>query len=138
MSGIIVPVLQQELLDFSFLLASTTQKLTLATALPVANYKSGLLAVRVHTNNIPSGASLQFLLYPTLPCKTDGRQFTNTGLAVASLTVDDGDVAPLYLQTAITTMTAAFLLIELLATQVSSDPGALSAQLSADLLLREE
>lgn len=137
MAGKIIQILRQKLLDFTFLGNSGTEKLTLHTALPVANYKSGLLAVRIHTNNIPTGGSFQFRLSPTLPCSTDGRQFTNTSLGVASLTVDDSFSAPWYLQAAISTMTAAFLLIEILATQAATAT-TFSAQLSADLLLREE
>lgn len=137
MAGIVVPLMEQELLDFSYLGSSAQEILTLHTALPVASYKSGLLMVRVHTNNIPSGASFLFRVYPTLPSPTDGRQFTNTALAVTDVTVDDGDAAPLYLHSAITTMTAAFLLVQVHATQASSTQ-TFAAQLSAALLLREE
>lgn len=93
--------------------------------------------VRVHTNDIPSGGSFLIRLYPTLPSRTDGRQFTNTGLAVGELTVDDGDSAPIYLHTVLSSISAAFLLVQVHATQATSTQK-FAAQLSADLVLREE
>ena len=129
--------MQQRHLDFSYLGSLAQEVLTLHTALPVVPYKSGILMVRVHTNNIPSGGEFLFRLYPTLPSQTDGRQFTNTALSVAEVAVDDGDSAPGYLHTAITTVSAAFLLVQIHATQASSSQK-FAAQLSADLLLREE
>lgn len=75
-------------------------------------------------------------LYPTLPSSTDGRQFYNTATTLGSVTVTNSTAAPGYLQTAIATMNAAYIFAELKAVQAGS-PGALAAQLSADLVLRE-
>lgn len=137
MTGIVVPLMEQRHLDFSYLANSEQEILTLHAELPVALYKSGLLMVRVHENNIPAKASFQISLYPTLPCKTDGRQFTNTELSVASVLVLQNDCAPVYLHSPIEIVNAAYLLIQIHAKQGGSTQK-FSAQLSAELLLREE
>lgn len=137
MPGILVPLMEQRHLDFSYLAGSAQEVLTLHTALPVVPYKTGLLMVRVHTNDIPSGGSILLRLYPTLPSQTDGRQFTNTALAVGEITVDDGDSAPIYLHTALSSISAAYLLVQVHATQATSTQK-FAAQLSADLMLRED
>lgn len=56
MSGVIVPILQQRQFDFSYLAGSATEVIPLHAALPAVPFKSGLIAVRIHTNNLQSGA----------------------------------------------------------------------------------
>lgn len=139
MSGIIVPLFEQRHLDFSYLAGAASEILTLHTALPVVPYKSGVLMLRIHEKNVgATPAKFLLRLYPTLPCKTDGRQFTNTALAIAEIEVNSASPSgPSYLHADIATVTAAYLLVQLHISQATS-PATLTAQLSAELVLRED
>ncbi|MBL4684068.1 MAG: hypothetical protein JKY37_05725 [Nannocystaceae bacterium] len=138
MAGTIIQLMEQRHLDFSSLAPGASEIVTLHNALPVACYKSALLMVRIHSKDIGnSPARFLLRLYPTLPSKSDGRQFTNTGLALADVEVNGATIgAPAYLHDEIPALAAAYLLVQIHVEQ-STAGGSLSAQLSAELLLRE-
>lgn len=139
MTGTIIPLMPQRHLDFSYLAGSGSEILTLQAAIPVVPFKSGLLMVRVHSANIgPNPARFLFRLYPTLPSGTDGRQFTNTALAIAEVEVNaSSPAAPTYLQDDFASNDAAYMLAQIHVEQATSSQ-TLAAQLSAALLLRED
>lgn len=79
MSGVIIPVLDKKIFEFSFL-AAGAQDVVLQPAIETAGFYRVRLLVRVHALNVSGGtpSNFDFKLQHTLPSDSDPQEFTDT------------------------------------------------------------
>ena len=98
MSGIIVPIVEQYVIDYSFLDASATAGVIFEKALNVIPYKSGRLLTQLHAIDFHTGGgqTLDVNVYGAYPSRRDPQDFgTATAIMTTQLTNTDaaGDLA---------------------------------------------
>jgi len=125
-------ILRKEVLDFSFLAASSATTVTLRRALWLGEFHFLWYGVRIHNLAIDSGS---FVLdaYHTLPNRDDPAEFTQS-TQLLPLTVNTADAAP-KLEFATENKFGPYLKFQLTATQ-GAGGGRLYAELSSVLLAR--
>lgn len=132
MAGVLIPFLPETHYNFSYLGASATETVRLAGAIPVSDYVSAVLLVRLHTNNNSAG-TVALKAYPAAPSMSDPRAYVD---ATADLSVSfTTDTAPKLLKDSTSTIGGGHYAIYLEVTQ-NATPATLAFQISADLLVR--
>ena len=136
--GIRIPVLRYRVFNYSFLVSPATASLIIAPAIPVAEYRSALLEVRLHTGEIASGgARYNFEVKGVNPSAGDGQDFVTANLA-SSTSITSSTTYP----TVLSVGSAALKDLQypairiVLSARGPSSAGALYLQASADLVLR--
>lgn len=142
MPGKLVPILCKRHFDFTAVAGGASQDIVLVADIDTASYVYAGIFVRVHARNMTAGQSLDFSLYNTLPTEADHREFVETdgaGSPSALVTVTVTSASPAAapgMQSDYTTRIGPFLKVVLSANQ-DSTPATFYAELSAELLLRE-
>lgn len=126
-------ILRKQILDFSFLAASSQTTVTLRRALWLGEFHYLWYGVRIHNLAIDSGS---FVLdaHRTLPSRDDPAEFTQS-TQLLRLTVNTADTAPKLESTTEDEIFGPYLRFELTATQ-GAGGGRLYAELSSVLLAR--
>lgn len=86
MAGIIVPIVEKRIYEFSFLGSSATQDVVLHPALDVGAWHRARLVVLVHQYSATSG-SFDVLAQHTFPSELDRQEFVISGSNFLSLTL---------------------------------------------------
>ena len=133
MPGVIIPILDKRVFEFSFLGNAATQDVVLHPAVDIISYLKVKVLVRVHSITATTG-NFQFRLFNTFPSEQDPQEFTDS-TAVGSAT-SITTASPNIVVANSTTDAQAFLKIVLRATQGTSG-NTLYGEFSAALLLRE-
>lgn len=135
MTGIIVPVLEKKIFEFSFLGNGQSQDVVLLPAIDVGAWFRVRLVVRVHQINTASG-NFSFKLQNTLPSDEDRQEFTDDTSSFLTLSGITAGSLPPNIKTVSGTDPQAYLKFSITATQVTAgDP--LYGEFSAVLVLRE-
>lgn len=137
MNSSLIPIINKQRFDFSFLTGTASQVVTLAPAIDLILYKTVFLMVRVHQISIASGQSFTFTLQSTLPSEEDPQEFTDTTSSILTVSVPFGTSAPKLLSGSGTNPLAFGKLI-MTATQGSVSGTPLYAEMSACVLGRSE
>ena len=135
MSGIIIPVLDKRIFEFSFLGTSGTQDVVLQSAIDVSSFYRVRLLVRVHSITATTG-NFAFKLLHTLPSDSDPQEFTISSGGSEFLTLTGITSASPNIKTATATDPQAFLKLVLTATQGTSG-NTLYGEFSAVLVGRD-
>ena len=135
MAGSRLPIIPKRQFDFSNLAVGTTQTLIVQERFDISQYIDCMIALRVHSFALPSGNTLRFDVFgdgytrddPTLTFRTAVPLFTSTSLPIFStdpqnLTTYGGTIRGHYAQ--------------VVATATKTQPGALAATVSLDMILR--
>ena len=139
MSGIIVPLFPKKSFDFTFLGVSAFKTITIHRALNVVPFYYAKLIVRVHNVSIVAAGTqgtIKVIATGTDPSREDPQEFVDPAAAVLTITLNNASTAPSY-QGISDSNLAPYYKITLLAQQGSTAGGALYAEISADLVLRE-
>lgn len=134
MPGIIIPVLEKRIFEFSFLSTSGSQQVVLQPAIDVSGFYRVRLLVRVHNLNLSGTSNFDFKLQHTLPSDSDPQEFTDTSsdfLAITNITSASPNI-----KTATATDPQAYLKLLLKANQQTTG-NLLYGEFSAVLVLRE-
>ena len=119
--GIVVPLINRQHYDFSYLSAGCTETITLAAAANVVMATSALLVVRIHVNNVGDGASISLKCFPTAPSREDPAEFSAETPDLSAVVTNQD--APFYLSTPLSTPpNGAWWKIDLIGHQHSSAP----------------
>jgi hypothetical protein len=132
MAGIIVPILEQRVFEYSYLAGTNTQDVVLHPGVDVGNWYRVRLVVLVHQITASTG-NFVFKLQHAFPCESDRQEFVDTSdfLATASITSNSPNI-----KTITGTDPQAYLKVILRATQVTSST-TLYGEFSAYLVLRD-
>lgn len=133
MSGIIVPVLNKQIFEFSFLGTGADQDVVLHPAIDVGAWFRVRLVVRVHQITATSG-NFTFKLQHTLPSDEDRQEFVDT--SADFLTTGNITSASPNIKTISGTDPQAYLKLVLRAHQVTAG-NTLYGEFSAVLVLRD-
>ena len=134
MAGLIIPILDKRVFEFSFLGASpAAQDVVLHPAVDITAFYRVKLLVRVHSITATTG-NFQFRFYNTFPSEQDPQEFTDSTAVgtAASITT----ASPNIVVANTTTDAQAFLKIVLRASQGTAG-NTLYGEFSAALLCRE-
>ena len=137
MAGLIIPFLNRQRFDFTFLASGATTDTTIIPAVNVSMFNTVKLLVRVHEQQMQSGQSLTFDLTSTLPARDDPREINMGGTAFLSLAISSSSGTAPYLLSGSATDPDAFVKITLTAEQGGSPSLPFYAELSAALVVRE-
>lgn len=137
MHSSLIPIINKQRFDYSFLSGTTAQQVTLAGAVDLTSYKTVFLMVRIHRISLSAGQSFVFTLENTLPSEEDPQEFTDTSSPILSVTVPSVTSAPKLLSGS-GSDPLAFGKVVLTANQGSSSGTPLYAEMSVCLLGRSE
>lgn len=138
MAGIVVPVLNYQEFNYSWLDGGATEEIVLANSLPVAPYTVIGLSARVHKITMGSNSTMQFIVRAVNPSSRDGQDFVGSDLgSTTAADIDSGTTAPalVELSSVITNPQSPNVRVVLKITGPTT-AGDLYAILSADLVLK--
>ncbi|MCB9703057.1 MAG: hypothetical protein H6711_14275 [Myxococcales bacterium] len=137
MAGIITQIIPKQRFDFTWLGNNATKTIVLHSALNVVPYYYARFAVRLHaTCTLVTGQSVDLEAFGTDPSPDDPTEFTKTGTAALSASIDDSTSVPSLLSATASDLDP-FLKLILTFNQCSTGGTPFWVELSADLILRE-
>ncbi len=94
MAGETIDILSRRTFDMTDMGTNKVQTFVIIQALDVSAYTQGLLMLRAHTKDMPSGSTIDLLVYTTAPTDEDPSKDFVYGTAVATATITAAATAP--------------------------------------------
>lgn len=129
MAGTTIPLITMREYDFA-----SSGEVVVIKAVPVQNWTSGILQVRVHATTVTSSSTIDVKAYVTAPTNEDPTKDFVAGSAAGTAQIDSSTTAPGLVLATVSANFGAFLRIVIAGT-VSG--GTCKATISADLVLKD-
>ena len=138
MSGQVLRVIPRQNFDFSYLAAAGDETRVLVGKIPSAQFTEGSLLVRIHNRDIDNSA--QVTVQAAIDASTDedpGNVFIDTANPLASVVIVSNTTVGSFSNQAMTSgALAGMVAIAVFAEQDNTTAGAVSVDISADLILK--